>query len=456
MCGLVAVKTAAKNGLLSWDRDEIKQLLIVNSIRGSHSTGLAGVNTVKGSEVCIVKSTGSPYNLFSYADTDKFLGRMVTEFDTVMGHGRYATRGEINAVNAHPFQEGHITLAHNGVINNFYSLKDFQKHKGIEVDSHLIAKLIEEEGVENVLPQVEGAFVFMWHDANDNTFNIARNAQRPLWIAKQKNRETITMASEALNLQLIASRNNTALEQLVEFPHNVIWTFPAGEVVPEERAFKSYVPKAYSYAGKDYTRQDAIFTLPPVTTIKPNGGTRSSTTTTALTELDEILLDNVQGAGQVVVGESIKFVIDYSHHSTTQEVAIVGFNENFPDMIFRTVVPMPMDEKILLSVDYVQGVITSIMAVTMGEQTNRNANFMVFMKDPKFGFDNEEEDEDLLAEQGTVPLIDMMSGAIEQVTITNYKEIAKRGCGWCPSPLSKRALKDPTKLLLYDAIYCLS
>jgi hypothetical protein len=402
--------------------------------------------------VCIVKSTGSPYNLFSYADTDKFLGRMVTEFDTVMGHGRYATRGEINAINAHPFQEGHITLAHNGVINNFFSLKDFQKHKGIEVDSHLIAKLIEEEGVENVLPQVEGAFVFMWHDANDNTFNIARNAQRPLWIAKQKNRETITMASEALNLQLIASRNNTALEQVIEFPHNVIWTFPAGEIVPQERAFKSYVPKSYSY-GRDYTKQDTTFILPPVSTIKPNGGTRSSTTTTPLTDLDEILLDNVQGAGQVVVGESIKFVIDdYNQHNTTKEMSIVGFNESFPDMIFRTVVPLPIDEKILLSVDYVQGIITSIMPVTMGDQTNRNANFLVFMKEPKFGFDNVDEDEeDLLSEQGTVPLIDMMSQAIENVSISNYREIAKRGCGWCSGNLSKRALKDPTKLLLYDA-----
>ena len=128
MCGLVAMHTAEKTGFSAYDKDEFKQMMILNSLRGIHSTGIAGVNARIGGEVNIAKAVGSPYNLFTYPAASQLIDKIPLSFTTVIGHGRFATQGAVNAMNAHPFRENHIVLAHNGVIKNYFELKDFTKH----------------------------------------------------------------------------------------------------------------------------------------------------------------------------------------------------------------------------------------------------------------------------------------------------------------------------------------
>jgi glucosamine--fructose-6-phosphate aminotransferase (isomerizing) len=88
---------------------------------------------------------------------------------TGIGHTRWATHGPATEINAHPHFGGNgvLTLAHNGVIENYGSLKDqlevkgyqFQSATDTEVIAHLIADHLEQEiascnGAANADPQL--------------------------------------------------------------------------------------------------------------------------------------------------------------------------------------------------------------------------------------------------------------------------------------------------------------
>jgi len=94
-------------------------------------------------------------------------------FESMCGiaHTRWATHGEPNDTNAHPHTDetGNIAVVHNGIIENYRTLKQYLEGKGhtfrTETDTEIIAHLIGDNydgdllaAVRNALTQVEGTY----------------------------------------------------------------------------------------------------------------------------------------------------------------------------------------------------------------------------------------------------------------------------------------------------------
>ena len=130
--------------------------------RGYDSAGIAVMN---GTGLNVVKEVGKIRNLESALDETPLKGTIG------IGHTRWATHGEPNKVNAHPHVDGSgdIVLIHNGIIENYASLKKMLMEKGhkfiTETDTEILAHLIEEfyekdfeKALRQALHEVEGTY----------------------------------------------------------------------------------------------------------------------------------------------------------------------------------------------------------------------------------------------------------------------------------------------------------
>ena len=88
-----------------------------------------------------------------------------------IGHTRWATHGEVNDLNAHPHADtsGKITIVHNGIIENYISIRKKLQNEGVkfitetdsEVIAHLVAKFYDgdlERAVKEALKHVKGTY----------------------------------------------------------------------------------------------------------------------------------------------------------------------------------------------------------------------------------------------------------------------------------------------------------
>ncbi len=88
-----------------------------------------------------------------------------------IAHTRWATHGAPTTSNAHPHATGEVALVHNGIIENFKTLRDeliargrtFESETDTEVVAHLVSEEVEagkspQDAVKAVLPRLRGAF----------------------------------------------------------------------------------------------------------------------------------------------------------------------------------------------------------------------------------------------------------------------------------------------------------
>lgn len=197
MCGLVGV--AGDCGLNF--KDIFTDLLIIDSVRGCHSTGAAAVSRWK-SEVRIEKQPGGPHNLVT---TSLYNGMLQMQAKALIGHNRHATVGEHTVENAHPFKFDHIVGAHNGTLDksSHRALPDQEKYG---TDSEAIFASINNNGLRKTVDLLQGAWALVWYDSVNNTINFLRNDKRPLFYVYSKDRCTLVWASEVCMLNFIISR----------------------------------------------------------------------------------------------------------------------------------------------------------------------------------------------------------------------------------------------------------
>jgi glucosamine--fructose-6-phosphate aminotransferase (isomerizing) len=122
-------------------RDVIIRGLAKLEYRGYDSAGIA---TLDEGKITVVKSVGRLSNLEDKLETTPVGGHLG------IGHTRWATHGRPSDENAHPHQDcsGRFAIIHNGIIENYLSLREELIEKGhefkSETDTEVVAHLIEE------------------------------------------------------------------------------------------------------------------------------------------------------------------------------------------------------------------------------------------------------------------------------------------------------------------------
>jgi glutamine---fructose-6-phosphate transaminase (isomerizing) len=151
--------------------------------RGYDSAGIALLD----SDLRMYKRQGKVSNLEEFAE-----GKDISGYAGI-GHTRWATHGPPNDINAHPHisADGSIALIHNGIIENYASLKEELRSRGYEfksqTDTEVLVHLIEDvqkqekvdlpEAVRLALLNVVGAYaIVVLSDKNPRQLVAARKS----------------------------------------------------------------------------------------------------------------------------------------------------------------------------------------------------------------------------------------------------------------------------------------
>jgi glutamine---fructose-6-phosphate transaminase (isomerizing) len=170
MCGIVGYVGPNVDGTAL---DVVMEGLARLEYRGYDSAGVALVDLQNGhSHVATQKRSGKLGNLRAAIGADP-----LPPSSTGIGHTRWATHGGPTDNNAHPHRggtDGKLALIHNGIIENFHSLKaklvddgvEFTSETDTEVAAHLVARAYEEthdltEAMRLVVGDLEGAFTLL-------------------------------------------------------------------------------------------------------------------------------------------------------------------------------------------------------------------------------------------------------------------------------------------------------
>jgi len=157
-----------------------------------------------------------------FIDLGQYAKALRPQHKVLIGHNRWATKGLINSVNAHPFTVGDITGQHNGTLKGQWRLPD---SKDYAVDSENIIHAIDKIGVAKTWELVDGAAALMWWDAKEGTVNFLRNKERPLYFCYSADLKQMYAASEYHMLQTALWRNGIKYNKIEELPVDTLYSF---------------------------------------------------------------------------------------------------------------------------------------------------------------------------------------------------------------------------------------
>ncbi|MGB2579942.1 glucosamine--fructose-6-phosphate aminotransferase (isomerizing) [Elusimicrobium simillimum] len=195
MCGIIGYAGARRGA------DYVIEGLKNLEYRGYDSAGIASI------EDGALKRLRAPGKVKALEDVLKKAGFKGT---TAIGHTRWATHGRPSESNSHPHTDcsGRLAVVHNGIIENYLTLKEeLKKKKHIfksETDTEVVAHLIEENlktvkdgstqyklltAVQKTIKQITGAFAIgvVWADAPDTIIGVRKQSPLVVGIGKGEN-----------------------------------------------------------------------------------------------------------------------------------------------------------------------------------------------------------------------------------------------------------------------------
>ena len=182
-------------GIVAYIGNKQAQPIVVKGLkrleyRGYDSTGISIYN---GTSLHTLKTKGK------VSDLEALIAANPTQQATLaLGHTRWATHGVPNDTNAHPqtSNSGNLVIVHNGIIENYASLKKELIHRGFsfssDTDTEVLVNLIEDvqqqqgvklgKAVQIALSQVIGAYAIVVFDRRKPNELIAARLGSPLAI----------------------------------------------------------------------------------------------------------------------------------------------------------------------------------------------------------------------------------------------------------------------------------
>lgn len=196
-------------GIIGYVGNKKAKDIVLNGLKRMEYRGYdsAGIATLNGG-LHISKTRGKVKDL-KHLVVDKHEGHLG------IGHTRWATHGEPNDINSHPHisNSGKIAVVHNGIIENYATLKTMLEADGYEfyseTDSEVAAKLIErvldskpeltlEQAIQVAVGQITGAYGFaIVHSDYTDRIIVARKGS-PLLIGIGDNEMLVASDASAV------------------------------------------------------------------------------------------------------------------------------------------------------------------------------------------------------------------------------------------------------------------
>ena len=174
--------------------------------RGYDSAGCALLSD-DGNKLNVYKAKGKVSDLEAVAKGQDITGTIG------IAHTRWATHGVPSEVNAHPHvsQSGNLTLVHNGIIENYATLRDQLRERGYEfkseTDTEVLVQLIDyvmntnnvdlATAVRGALNQVFGAYAIAVIDSRHPEVLVAARKSSPLAVGVTEGNAEFFIASDA-------------------------------------------------------------------------------------------------------------------------------------------------------------------------------------------------------------------------------------------------------------------
>jgi glucosamine--fructose-6-phosphate aminotransferase (isomerizing) len=178
MCGIVGI--LGQGSVAPRLLEALKRL----EYRGYDS---AGVATLEDLKLTRVRAEGKLKNLGAKLEATPLRGEIG------IGHTRWATHGKPTETNAHPHASARLAVVHNGIIENFKSLREELSVKGhhfvTETDSEVAAFLVTDEmaagkspaeAVHAALQRMRGAFALVYLFQGEDNLLIGARQGAPL------------------------------------------------------------------------------------------------------------------------------------------------------------------------------------------------------------------------------------------------------------------------------------
>ena len=189
MCGIVGYKGNNNNAIK----------VVIEGLENLEYRGYdsAGIAYLKDNKINIEKEAGRIKNLKNKLNPKD-------KSNLAIGHTRWATHGIPTRTNAHPHQVGKFTMVHNGIIENYLTLKEellknnytFKSDTDTEIACAYLDYLYKQEkdilkSLQKLIQVIKGSYAFGIICEDDKDHLYALRSSSPLIIALGKNENYI-------------------------------------------------------------------------------------------------------------------------------------------------------------------------------------------------------------------------------------------------------------------------